>query len=84
VPTCSTVFSGAAAGSHKKPVVKGFPSPNSSSAFATMDFDKQPQPIPAMTVIGNRNPLNVPIEQDGRRDWSNGLCDCFGAYGTCA
>jgi len=48
-----------------------------------METYKQPQPTPAMTVTGHRNPMNVPIEQDGRRDWSNGLCDYFGVCGTC-
>lgn len=43
----------------------------------------QPQPIPPMTVAGNRNVKNVPVGPDGR-DWSNGLCNRSGYWGTCA
>ena len=50
--------------------------------FATMS-DAQPQPIPAMTVAGNRNAKNLPVGPDGR-DWSYGLCSKSGSWGTCA
>ena len=42
----------------------------------------QPQPMPAMTVAGNRNVKNLPVGPEGR-EWSNGLCGCLGAPGTC-
>jgi hypothetical protein len=52
--------------------------------FATMsDTSTQPQPIPAMTVAGNRNAKNVPVGPEGR-DWSNGLLNRSGFWGTCA
>jgi len=44
-------------------------------------FDTQPQPIPPMTVAGNRNAKNVPVGPDGR-DWSHGLCNRSGFWGT--
>ncbi|EDR06888.1 uncharacterized protein LACBIDRAFT_236218 [Laccaria bicolor S238N-H82] len=31
---------------------------------------------------GNRNAKNIPVAADGR-EWSHGLCDCFGDCGTC-
>ncbi|KAF8811653.1 PLAC8-domain-containing protein [Phlegmacium glaucopus] len=33
-------------------------------------------------TAGNRNANNVPMGPDGR-EWSNGLCGCFGDFGTC-
>ncbi|KAJ7595362.1 PLAC8-domain-containing protein [Mycena floridula] len=45
---------------------------------------QQPRPVPGMTV-GNVNRLNVknvPVHH-GERDWSNGVCDCCDAPGTC-
>lgn len=48
-----------------------------------MSYEKQPMPTPMMTVAaGNRNAKNMPVGPDGR-EWSEGLCDCFGAPGTC-
>lgn len=38
-----------------------------------------------MTVTpgGNRNPANKPLNANGEREWTHGLCDCFGDCGTC-
>ncbi|PFH47899.1 hypothetical protein AMATHDRAFT_66586 [Amanita thiersii Skay4041] len=46
---------------------------------------QQPQPTMGMTVGpgGNRNAKNVPFNPNGKRDWSNGICDCFDDCGTC-
>ncbi|KIJ90698.1 hypothetical protein K443DRAFT_116247, partial [Laccaria amethystina LaAM-08-1] len=33
---------------------------------------------------GNRNALNLPVEAEGKRNWSHGLCDCLGDMNTCA
>jgi len=47
---------------------------------------QQPGAIPVMNVNnggGNRNARNKPFNQAGEREWSNGLCDYFGACGTC-
>jgi len=52
-----------------------------ASVFATMT-DTQPQPIPVMTVAGNRNVKDLPVGPDGR-EWSNGLCSKSGSWGTC-
>ncbi|EDR01540.1 uncharacterized protein LACBIDRAFT_310869 [Laccaria bicolor S238N-H82] len=32
---------------------------------------------------GNRNALNLPLDAEGKRDWSYGLCECFGDMDTC-
>ncbi|KAF9041543.1 PLAC8 family-domain-containing protein [Panaeolus papilionaceus] len=31
---------------------------------------------------GNRNAMNIPVDDDGRK-WSHGLCGCCGSCGTC-
>ncbi|KZV89652.1 PLAC8-domain-containing protein [Exidia glandulosa HHB12029] len=31
----------------------------------------------------NRNPKGLSHNSDGKRDWSEGLCGCFGDCGTC-
>ncbi|KAH9993559.1 PLAC8 family-domain-containing protein [Russula vinacea] len=36
-----------------------------------------------MLAGGNRNAHNIPIGHDGMRDWSHGLCDCFGRCTLC-
>ncbi|KAJ7282035.1 PLAC8-domain-containing protein [Mycena rebaudengoi] len=45
------------------------------------------QPLPTMGMQvgsgGNRNAANKPINSNGKRDWSNGLFDCFSSFGTC-
>ncbi|KIJ93211.1 hypothetical protein K443DRAFT_112381 [Laccaria amethystina LaAM-08-1] len=45
----------------------------------------QPGPTANMSVSGggNRNVLNLPLDAEGKRDWSHGICDCFGDIGTC-
>ncbi|KDQ60390.1 hypothetical protein JAAARDRAFT_125936 [Jaapia argillacea MUCL 33604] len=32
---------------------------------------------------GNRNVKNLPFDANGQREWSNGICGCFGDVGTC-
>ncbi|KAJ7281372.1 PLAC8 family-domain-containing protein [Mycena rebaudengoi] len=32
---------------------------------------------------GNRNAANKMFDANGKREWSHGLCDCFGDFGTC-
>lgn len=32
---------------------------------------------------GNRNAAGKPLNSNGKRDWSHGLCGCFEACGTC-
>ncbi|PVG00811.1 PLAC8-domain-containing protein [Serendipita vermifera] len=32
---------------------------------------------------GNRNVKNIPFDSKGEREWSNGLCSCFGDCLTC-
>lgn len=41
----------------------------------------QPVPVQGMDV---RNVKNLPRTGSGEREWSHGLCDCFGDCGTCA
>jgi len=51
-----------------------------------MSYPQQPYPgQPQMTVNGggNRNPENKPYDSKGEREWTNGLCSCFGDCGTC-
>ncbi|KAM6492054.1 hypothetical protein JOM56_011778 [Amanita muscaria] len=46
---------------------------------------QQPQAIPPMTISTgdpHQNVKNLPFT-DGKREWSNGLFDCFGDCGTC-
>ncbi|EJD54786.1 PLAC8-domain-containing protein [Auricularia subglabra TFB-10046 SS5] len=44
----------------------------------------QMQPTIAMHPNGgNRNAKNLPLNSSGEREWSNGLCSCFGDCGTC-
>ncbi|PPR05319.1 hypothetical protein CVT26_011577, partial [Gymnopilus dilepis] len=52
-------------------------------AFLFMAYTQQPMATPSMTVGGgNRNAKNLPVGPDGR-EWSEGLCGCFGDTGTC-
>lgn len=46
---------------------------------------QQPQGMPGMGIgmAGNRNAKNMPVDADGSREWSYGLCDCFSDCGTC-
>lgn len=48
------------------------------------EITTQPSPTKDMDVPsgGNRNAKNLPM-QNGERDWSFGLFDCFGDAGTC-
>ncbi|KAI0279927.1 PLAC8 family-domain-containing protein [Russula aff. rugulosa BPL654] len=42
------------------------------------------QPWPNTVLVGgNRNAKNRPIGSNGKRDWSHGICSCFGSCGTC-
>ena len=52
---------------------------------AQYGYNQQPQAVPQMTTVsgGNRNARNLPLDANGERDWSNGLCSCFGDFGTC-
>ncbi|PPQ85919.1 hypothetical protein CVT25_014796 [Psilocybe cyanescens] len=45
----------------------------------------QPQAGPQMVINGggNRNALNLPVDNEGKRDWSFGLLDCFGDMNKC-
>ena len=36
-----------------------------------------------MTIAGNRNVKNLPLDSDGKRAWSYGLLSCFGDCRTC-
>ncbi|KAJ7089781.1 PLAC8 family-domain-containing protein [Mycena belliarum] len=40
-------------------------------------------PTVGMQIGGNRNAANKPLDSNGKREWSNGLCGCFSACGTC-
>ncbi|KAJ3565399.1 hypothetical protein NP233_g7661 [Leucocoprinus birnbaumii] len=53
-------------------------------AYQDKPYAQQPQATPGMMIGGggNRNAKNLPMDADGR-DWSNGLCDCCDAPGTC-
>ncbi|KAJ7173616.1 PLAC8 family-domain-containing protein [Mycena filopes] len=45
---------------------------------------QQPMPTMGMQVGGgNRNAAGKPLNSNGKREWSNGLCGCFEACGTC-
>jgi hypothetical protein len=46
---------------------------------------QQPTATPGMTMAsgGNRNVKNIPFDSKGEREWSNGLCSCFGDCLTC-
>ncbi|EJD37523.1 PLAC8-domain-containing protein [Auricularia subglabra TFB-10046 SS5] len=44
----------------------------------------QMQPTPMMHQNGgNRNAKNLPLDSHGEREWSEGICGCCGAFGTC-
>jgi len=43
----------------------------------------QPQGTAPMQAGGNRNAKNCPVGNDGKRDWSFGLFDCFSRFGLC-
>ncbi|TFK17997.1 PLAC8-domain-containing protein [Coprinopsis marcescibilis] len=44
----------------------------------------QPQGTVPMTVAGgNRNALNLPLDAEGKRDWSYSILGCFGDMKTC-
>ncbi|CAK5272335.1 unnamed protein product [Mycena citricolor] len=47
-------------------------------------MSQQPMPTMGMQVGagGNRNAANKPLNSSGKREWSEGLCGCFGACGT--
>ncbi|KAJ3517715.1 hypothetical protein NLJ89_g331 [Agrocybe chaxingu] len=47
-----------------------------------MSYTQQPMATPGMIVQGNRNVRNLPSDAEGR-EWSNGLCGCCDAPGTC-
>lgn len=54
------------------------------SSDAMSLFLRVSQGVAPMQVLGgNRNAKNCPVGSDGKRDWSHGLCDCFGSCGTC-
>lgn len=36
-----------------------------------------------MQVASHTNPKNMPLEADGKRDWSNSFFGCFDECGTC-
>jgi len=45
---------------------------------------QQPMPTMGMKVGGgNRNAAGKPLDSNGKREWSHGLCGCFEACGTC-
>ena len=46
---------------------------------------EQPQATPAMTVSGggSKNAKNVPVNSEGKREWSHGLFDCFADCSVC-
>ncbi|CAG7847057.1 SubName: Full=Uncharacterized protein {ECO:0000313/EMBL:CCA68207.1} [Serendipita indica DSM 11827] len=48
-------------------------------------YTQQPSATPGMTMVagGNRNAENKPYDSKGEREWSNGLCGCFGDCLTC-
>lgn len=49
-------------------------------------YNQQPVPTKSMSIApggGNRNAGNMPVSQDGSREWTFGLCDCCSAVGTC-
>ncbi|KAJ6527517.1 PLAC8 family-domain-containing protein [Mycena capillaripes] len=44
---------------------------------------QQPMPTVGMQVSGgNRNAAGKPLDSNGKREWSHGLCGCFEACGT--
>jgi len=53
--------------------------------MAQYAYNQQPQAVPQMTTTsgGNRNAKNLPQDANGKRDWTNGICSCFGDFGTC-
>jgi Cys-rich protein (TIGR01571 family) len=36
-----------------------------------------------MQIASNTNPRNLPLDSDGKRDWSHSLFGCFSDWGTC-
>ncbi|KAJ6491132.1 PLAC8-domain-containing protein [Mycena sanguinolenta] len=45
---------------------------------------QQPMPTMGMQVGGgNRNAAGKPLDSNGKREWSHGLCGCFEDFGTC-
>ncbi|KAG8858124.1 hypothetical protein FRB91_010341 [Serendipita sp. 411] len=48
--------------------------------------NQQPTATPGMHMGaggGNRNTKNKPYDSHGKREWTNGICDCFGDILTC-
>ncbi|KAF7289431.1 HD domain-containing protein [Mycena chlorophos] len=52
-------------------------------AYQQPYINQQPMATMGMKAGGNRNALGKPMNSDGKREWSHGLCDCFSACGTC-
>ncbi|CAA7268707.1 unnamed protein product [Cyclocybe aegerita] len=54
-------------------------------APAPLPQTAQPQPTVPMSIpgAGNRNVKNLPLDAEGKRDWSFGLLDCLGDISTC-
>ncbi|KAJ7587033.1 PLAC8 family-domain-containing protein [Mycena floridula] len=48
-----------------------------------MSYQEKSQSTMTVTNGGNRNPKNLPFGEDGTREWSSGLFDCFDDAGTC-
>jgi len=61
------------------------PTPRSSPPLVQTERYKYP-PQPQMSVGGqtggNRNIADKPYDWRGEREWTHGLCDCFGTCGT--
>jgi len=54
--------------------------------YGQQPYGQQPMPVMQMNAGGggNRNAAGMPVNSDGQRAWSHGLCDCCGAgCGSC-
>ena len=58
------------------------PAPAAAAAAAPKNVAKQPKPKADMVIKGNRNVRNIPVQANGTRDWSDGICDCCGHTGN--
>jgi len=60
-------------------------SPRSQGSSRMPSHDKQPSHTEMMlpTSGGARNARNMALKKNGKRDWSNGLCDYCDDCGTC-
>jgi hypothetical protein len=66
--------------SYSQPAYGQQPYPAQPAHGQPQQYQAQPQ---MAAGGGNRNSQNKPYDANGKREWTNGLCSCFGDCGTC-